>query len=118
MSWDSFCKSVKKTAEKAADEINYSAELATMQVKLSMAEKKLEEAYAELGKAAYRHFCNEESTADAVAHAMEPVEAAMKEVRSWKLRIEKLKKEHAREKNAEDAPQQSSTSEEKADQEP
>ena len=41
-----------------------------MQVKLSMAEKKLEEAYAELGKAAYHHFCNEESTADAVAPIM------------------------------------------------
>ena len=93
MTWDSFCASVKKTAEKAADQINYSADLTSLQVKLSLAEQKLEKAYATLGKTAYQHFAGEENTAEAVAKAMLLVEDEKKAVLKLKRKIAALKKQ-------------------------
>ena len=100
MTWDNFCASVKKTASKAADQINYSADLASLQVKLSLAEQKLEKAYASLGKTAYQHFTGEENTADAVAKAMLLVEEEKKAVLALKQKIAKAKQKHAKEAEA------------------
>ena len=91
MSWDSFYSSFKKVVESAADKINQTADLATLQVKLSMAERKLDEAYATLGRAAYRHFANEDNIANAVAACMKGVESAQKEVDDLQKQIDALK---------------------------
>ena len=108
MTWDNFCASVKKTASKAADQINYSADLASLQVKLSMAEQKLEKAYAALGKTAYQHFTGDENTADAVAKAMLLVEEEKKAVLALKRKIAATKKKHVKdaEEPKEEAPEE------------
>lgn len=97
MTWDDFYTNVKKTASKAADQINYSTDLATLQVKLSLAEQKLEKAYASLGKKAYQHFTGEENTADAVAKAMLLVEDEKKAVLTLKRKIAAMKKKRIQE---------------------
>ena len=91
-SWDDFCNSFKKTVGKAADKINQTTDLATLQVKLSLAEHKLEEAYAALGKVAYQHFSNaEESQVDGITAAMTVVEEAQKVVDDLNAQIETVK---------------------------
>ena len=96
MSWDQFCSSVKKFAKKTADQIDYSADLANLNVKLAMAEKKVTDTYTELGKAAYAHFSGEENGSDEVAKAMVQVNDAKRAVAELKLRIQKLKQDRAK----------------------
>lgn len=91
MSWDNFYNSFKKAAGAAADKINQTADLATLQVKLSLAEHKLDEAYAALGRVAYQHFASEESQVDSITAAMTAVEEAQKTVDDLSAQIEKLK---------------------------
>ena len=91
MTRDEFYSNVKKKAIYAADKINQTADLATLQVKLSLAEHKLNEAYAELGRVAYQHFLSEDSQADHVANAMKPVEEAIANVESLKQAVEAAK---------------------------
>jgi hypothetical protein len=93
MNWDEIRNRVKKAAEKTADQINYSTDLATLQVKLSMAQSRLEKAYTHLGKTAYGHFTGEENAAEAVAEAMLRVEEEKKTVANWKRCIAALKKQ-------------------------
>jgi hypothetical protein len=93
MNWDHIRDNVKKAAEKTADQLNYSADLATLQVKLTVEERKLAQAYAELGKIAYRHFSEDESKADEVAGAMLLVEKEIQAVKMLKIRILTLKKQ-------------------------
>lgn len=95
MTWDEFCNKAKKTVSKAADKINQTADLATLQVKLSMSERKLEEEYAALGKVAYKHFTEENSSADEVAKAMEAVRAAQIVIDDYKKQIADLQKRNA-----------------------
>ena len=97
MNWDDVCNRVKKAAEKTADQINYSTDLATLQVKLSMAQSRLEKAYTALGKTAYGHFTGEENAAEAVAEAMLRVEEEKKTVANWKRCIAAIKKKRAAE---------------------
>lgn len=98
MNWDELYGRAKKAAVKTAAEINYSTDLATLQVKLSLAEGRLEKAYAALGRTAYTHFTGEENAAEAVAEAMLRVEQEKKIVADWKRCIAALKKKHAEEK--------------------
>ena len=91
MSWDNFYDSFKRAAGIAADKINHTADLATLQVKLSLAEHKLDEAYAALGRVAYQHFASDESHVDAVTAAMTAVEEAQKNVNDLTAQIEKIK---------------------------
>ena len=97
MNWDELYSRVKKAAEKTADQINYSTDLATLQVKATMAEQKLEKAYTALGKTAYQHFAGEENTAEAVAKAMLRVEDEKRALLALKRRIAALKKQRAAE---------------------
>ena len=95
MNWNEIRGRVKKAAAKTAAEINYSTDLATLQVKLSLAEGRLEKAYTALGKIAYGHFTGEENAAEAVAEAMLRVEEEKKD----RCRLEALhcrRKEEAR----------------------
>ena len=103
MTWDEFCNGVKKAAGKAADKINQTADLATLQVKLTMAEHKLDDAYAELGRAAYRHFTDENSSAELVSVMMKGVTEAQKAVDDLKAQIEALKADEEKAKNEETA---------------
>jgi hypothetical protein len=59
-SWNEFCQNVKKTATLAADKIGQTVDIATLQVKLSTAESKLDEAYAVLGQLAYNRTLEQE----------------------------------------------------------
>ena len=103
MTWDEFCKGVKKAAGRAADKINQTADLATLQVKLTMAEHKLDDAYAELGRAAYRHFTDENSSAELVSVMMKGVTEAQKAVDDLKAQIEALKADEEKDKTEETA---------------
>ena len=94
MTWDEFCNKAKKTVSKAADKINQTADLATLQVKLSMSEHKLEEEYAALGRVAYKHFTEENNAAAEVAKAMEAVGAAQAVVDGYKQQIADLQKKN------------------------
>ena len=111
MSWDTFCDNFKKAVGTAVDKINQSTDLATLQVKLSMAEKKLDDAFALLGRAAYRHFSAEESSVDEVTNAMKGVELQEKEVLNLKQQIEKLKQESAKKKTEAEKGEQTEESE-------
>ena len=90
MTWDEFVHGVKKVAGKAADKIEQTADLATLQVKLTMAEHKLDDAYTELGRVAYRHFTSEDTSAEMVSLMMENVAAAQKNVDTIKEQIKGL----------------------------
>ena len=93
MSWDDFYSKVKETAGLAADKINQTADLATLQVKLSLQERKLEEAYADFGKIAYEHFLGDADKTEALSAEMEKVNAEMKKVAKLKAQIKELKQE-------------------------
>ena len=97
MTWDEFCNKAKTTVAKAADKINQTADLATLQVKLNMSERKLDEAYADLGRIAYKHFTEENNTADCVAKAMEAVQAAQLVVADYQNQITKLQQKQENE---------------------
>jgi len=97
MTWDEFCNKAKTTVAKAADKINQTADLATLQVKLNMSVRKLDEAYAELGKIAYKHFTEEDNSADAVAKAMDAVRAAQLVVTDYENQIAQLQKKQENE---------------------
>lgn len=113
MSWDQFCNSVKKIAKKTVDQIDYSADLANLNVKLAVAEKKVTETYTELGKAAYAHFSGEENGADEVAKAMVQVNDAKRAVAELKLRIKAMKQARAKaQKEAEEKAQAKKAEEE------
>ncbi len=85
MTWDELCTGLKKTADIAADKINQSTDLAALKLKLSMAERRLSEAYVNLGKAAYLHLTEDEedaetdnqASADAVSNACAAVSNAI-----------------------------------------
>ncbi len=87
MSWESFCSSFKKAVGTAADKINQTTDLATLQVKLGVAEHKLNEAFAQFGRVAYRHFTTEEGSVDALSEEMTQVEAAQKVVADLEAQI-------------------------------
>lgn len=99
MTWDEFCNGVKSAAGKAADKINQTADLATLQVKLTMAEHKLNDAYAELGRAAYRHFTSDDSSAELVSLMMTGVTEAQKAVDDLKAEIDNLNRSEAKKKS-------------------
>ena len=56
MNWEEIYSGIRSFAGRAATKINQTADMATLQVKLSMAEHKLEETYAALGRASFGHF--------------------------------------------------------------
>ncbi len=76
MDWDNLYSSFKKFANRTADRINHTADIATLQLKLSANEKNVEEAYAALGKIAYEHFTSDEDLSEQVARAVSAVNRA------------------------------------------
>lgn len=103
MTWNDFRKQVKNVSGRAADKINQAADIATLQIKLSSAERKLSAAYESLGKIAYKHFTEEgETDVEKVTHAVGGVQAIQTDIKNLKAQIELLKKQKE-EKDAEAA---------------
>lgn len=95
MNFDELYGNVKRFAHSAAKKINHTADMATLKVKLSSAESKLEEAYTLLGRTSYLHFTGEEDLSKRVALAVENVEAARCEVRKLRQQIAEAKAQEA-----------------------
>lgn len=95
MNFDSIYSSVKDFAVRTADKLSHSADVATLQVKLAMAEKRLDEAYKNLGKLAYRNFSGREDSAEKLQNAMSAVDAVKAEMKALKAQIEQKKREAA-----------------------
>ena len=91
MGWDSVYDDLKGLANRAADKLGQTATLASLQVKLSMAENKLEEAYAALGKVAYEHFTDERDLSPRVSLAVSRVNDALAAVLRYKAEIAAMK---------------------------
>lgn len=103
MSWETFCDNARRMADRAADKINQTADMAALQVKLSVAQGKLKDAYAELGRVAYRHLSKEESIAEEVSSAMKEVEKCRKACRELQDKIAEQKAANAKEEPASSA---------------
>lgn len=82
---------VKITAEKAADKINKTTDLAALQLKLSMAQNRLKETYANLGHAVYLQMKHGQDQAETIVSLLEKVTAAKKEVTDLETQIKQLK---------------------------
>lgn len=95
MKWDDVYGNFKKFADRAAKKINQTADMATLQVKLSMAEKKLNEAFALLGRAAYEHFSGDSDLSERVMLAVEHVNSVKSEIRSLEEQIKEAERRAA-----------------------
>ena len=93
MDWNHVYGDIKRLAGVAVDKIEHTASLATLQVKLSLAEKELEEAYAALGKVSYEHFTDEEDLSSLIADAVSVVNEKKKAVLDWKRQIAHARKD-------------------------
>ena len=91
MNWEEIYSGIRSFAGRAATKINQTADMATLQVKLSMAEHKLEETYAALGKASFGHFVEDKENFEQISARITDVKNAMLEIRSVKQQIEELK---------------------------
>ena len=95
MNFDELCGSVRHAARRAAKKVSETADIAALQIKLSAAQSKLEEAYTLLGRASYLHFTSEEDHSERVALAVGNVEAAKKRVDEIKAQIADAKAKNA-----------------------
>lgn len=91
MNWEEIYGGIRAFAGRAATKINQTADMATLQVKLSMAERKLEEAYTALGRASFGHFVEDKENFDQISACITNVKNAMLEIRSVKAQIEELR---------------------------
>ena len=91
MNWEEIYGGIRAFAGRAATKINQTADMATLQVKLSMAERKLEEAYTALGRASFGHFVEDKENFDQISVCITNVKNAMLEIRSVKAQIEELR---------------------------
>ena len=104
MNFDELYGSAKRLARKAAKRVSETADVASLQIKLSAAEGKLEEAYTLLGRAAYLHFSGEADESERVALAVKNVDAAREKVKVLKSQIAlcRARAEQARKEEAEE----------------
>lgn len=91
MNWEEIYGGIRAFAGRAATKINQTADMAGLQVKLSMAETKLQEAYAELGRASFGHFVEDKENYDQIAACITNVKNAILEIRNVKAQIEELR---------------------------
>lgn len=91
MNWEEIYGGIRAFAGRAATKINQTADMASLQVKLSMAEHKLEEAYTALGRASFGHFVEDKENFDQISTCITGVKNAMLEIRSVKAQIEELR---------------------------
>lgn len=91
MNWEEIYGGIRAFAGRAATKINQTADMATLQVKLSMAETRLQEAYAELGRASFGHFVEDKENFDQIAACITNVKNAILDIRTVKAQIEELR---------------------------
>ena len=96
MDWNHVYSNLKHLANRAAVKINQTADIATLQVRVSMAEKKLEEAYAALGRVSYEHFTSDADHSERVAQAVSGVNDALLALRTLKAELDAAKKRRVR----------------------
>lgn len=92
MDWNNVYSNLKHLANRAAVKINQTADIATLQVRVSMAEKKVEEAYAALGRISYEHFTSDADHSEKVAHAVSGVNDALLALRTLQAELAEAKK--------------------------
>ena len=92
MDWNHVYSNLKHLANRAAVKINQTADIATLQVRVSMSEKKLEEAYAALGRVSYEHFTSDADHSERVAQAVSGVNDALLALRTLKAELDAAKK--------------------------
>ena len=90
MNWDNVYEDLKSVAGRAADKLGQTASIATLQVKLSMAENKLVDAYAALGKVAYEHFTDDKDLSALIAKEVSNVNDAHAVVLGYRAQIADL----------------------------
>ena len=98
MKFDELYGGARKAAQTAAKKIGSTADLASLHLKLSAAQSRLEEAYTLLGRTSYLHFTGEADLSEKVARAVENVDAARQEVKQIKQKIEQAKERAAAKK--------------------
>ena len=98
MNFDELCGSVKHATRCVAKKVSETADIATLQIKLSSAQGKLEDAYTLLGRAAYLHFTSEEDHSERVAIAVTNVGAAKAMVDEIKAQIAEARAKSAQKK--------------------
>ena len=89
MTWDEFLETARAVGNVAVQKIGEVADSAKTQLRITAAEAKLKNAYAEFGKAAYRHF-----TADADdPAATEELANQVKKIATLEAALQKLREE-------------------------
>lgn len=102
MNWDEVMESVKKVADATAKKVSQTADIASLQVKRTLCERKLEAAHAKLGRIAFRHFTEETDLSEEIAGAVKEVDLLMREVKDWDAQIADAKR-RAQEASAKEA---------------
>ena len=113
MDWNEIYSGFRRFADRAAEKINRTADIASLQMKLSMAQKKLDDAFLALGKISYVHFTSENDESQRVASAVASIEHIKMEIHALEAQIKEAKRQ-AQEAKAEAA---DSKAEEKAQEE-
>ncbi len=91
MNWEEIYGNIRAFAGRAATKINQTADMASLQVKLSMAENKLQEAYGALGKASFAHFVEDKKNFDEISACIVNIKNAKMEIRTVNAQIEELR---------------------------
>ena len=92
MSWDQLYGNVKQGVEKAANKLEQTADLASLQIKLAGAEHKMQEAYILLGRIAYQNAVKPTPETEAqMAQAVRVVAMARRTVREMNEQVRQQK---------------------------
>jgi methyl-accepting chemotaxis protein len=92
MNWEEIYGGIRAFAGRAATKINQTADMATLQVKLTMAQNRLEEAYTALGRASFGHFVEDKDNFDEISALIVAVKNAMLDIRDVEAQIEDLRR--------------------------
>ena len=95
MKWDEIYGNIRSLAGRAATKINQTADMATLQVKLTMAQSRLEEAYSALGRASFGHFVEDQDNFDEISVRITGVKNALLDVHNVETQIEDLRRRAA-----------------------
>ncbi len=91
MTWEELRENLKTMTRRAAGKVSETVDLASLQVKLSLAQKELNEAYEQLGRVAYRHFSEEADRSEKVAIWVAAVDRKRAAVKKLEEEIARLK---------------------------
>ena len=103
MKWDDVYGSFKRFAAHTAVRLNQTADIASLQVKLSAAEKNLSDAYGLLGRISYQHFSGDDDFSERVLAAVKAVDQAKEEVRIAEENLNEAKRRAEAQKAAYEA---------------